>query len=289
MTLKAFGLNLTPPNTHTMWQRAMTHPDLLANVGIALVILLATFIISRLAADGMRRVARRFTQNDADRTLPEFLSQVVRWMLLTIGLVAVLNRLGVETASFITVLGAASLSIGLALQGTLGNVAAGLMILFTKPYRIGDTVRLGDTSGRAHRLGIFNTEIDNVDNIRVYVPNSKIFANDICNISTNGALKLEMKVDIGYEADLKATLERLTEVAKAQPDHLKTHEAWVGLHEFAASGITVRMWIWVLPANAHAARTQWMIDVKTALDAARVDIPYPHQVAVEKKLAIPAV
>jgi len=279
MTQKVFGIDLS---SHTLWQRAMTHPDALANVGVALVILLATVVISRLVADAVRKVARRMAQTDADRTLPEFLSQVVRWMLLTVGFVAVMNRLGVETASFVTVLGAASLSIGLALQGTLGNVASGLMILFTKPYRIGDSVRIGDTSGRVHRLGLFNTEIDNVENIRVYVPNTKIFSNEIGNISTNGALKLELKVDIGYDSDLEATLKLLTDVARAQPDHIQTHEVWAGFHEFAASGITVRMSIWVLPANALNARSRWIIDVKRALDGAGVDIPYPHQVAIEK-------
>ena len=282
MTLKAFGIDL---KSQTMWQRAVMHPDLLANLATALIILLATVIISRLVADAVRKVARRMAQTDADRTLPEFLSQVVRWMLLTVGLVAVMNRLGIETASFVTVLGAASLSIGLALQGTLGNVASGLMILFTKPYRIGDSVRIGDTNGRVHRLGLFNTEIDNVDNIRVFVPNAKIFSNDICNISTNGALKLELKVDIGYEADLEATLKLLSDVARAQPDHIQTHEVWAGLQDFAASGITVRMWIWVLPANALNARSRWIVAVKRALDGAGVDIPYPHQVAVEKVVA----
>ncbi|WP_443748004.1 mechanosensitive ion channel family protein [Asticcacaulis solisilvae] len=279
MTQKAFGIDFS---SHSVWQRAMTHPDLMANIATAAVIMLITIVISRLVANAVRKVARRMAQTDADRTLPEFLSQVVRWMLLTVGCVAAMNRLGVETASFVTVLGAASLSIGLALQGTLGNVASGLMILFTKPYRIGDSVRIGDTSGRVHRLGLFNTEIDNVENIRVYVPNSKIFSNDIGNISTNGALKLELKVDIGYEADLEATLKLLADVARAQPDHIQTHEVWTGFQEFAASGITVRMWIWVLPANALNARSRWMIDVKRALDGAGVDIPYPHQVAIEK-------
>jgi small conductance mechanosensitive channel len=279
MTQKVFGIDL---NSHSVWQRAMTHPDLMTNIAVAAIILLATIVISRLVANAVRKVARRVAQTDADRTLPEFVSQVVRWMLLTVGCVAAMNRLGVETASFVTVLGAASLSIGLALQGTLGNVASGLMILFTKPYRIGDSIRVGDTSGRVHRLGLFNTEIDSVDNVRVFVPNSKIFSNDIGNVSTNGALKLELKVDIGYEADLDATLKLLTEVAKSQPHHIDTHEVWAGFHEFAASGITVRMWIWVLPAHALDARSHWMIDVKRALDGAGVDIPYPHQVALEK-------
>ncbi len=283
MTLKAMGLTTSSTAADSkMLQKALAHPDLLLNIGFALGILVVTLVVSRLAADAVRKVAKRVSQTDADRTMPEFLSQVVRWMLLTLGLVAVMNRLGIETASFITVLGAASLSIGLALQGTLGNVASGLMLLFTKPYRIGDTVRVGDTNGRVKRLGLFNTEIDNLENIRVFVPNAKIFSNEICNISTNGALKLELRVDVGYDTDLAAAIDLLTGVAKAQPDHMTTHEVSIGLHEFAASGITVRMWIWVMPAVVLTARTRWMIDVKAALNAAGVDIPYPHQVAVDK-------
>ncbi|MEI9905857.1 MAG: mechanosensitive ion channel family protein [Asticcacaulis sp.] len=176
-------------------------------------------------------------------------------MILTLGFVAIMNRLGVATASFITVLGAASLSIGLALQGTLGNVASGLMLLFTKPYRIGDSVHVGEISGTVHRLGVFSTEIDSGDNVRVYVPNSKVFSSEICNLSANGALKIEVRVDVGYETDLKAALDLLLDVAKAQPDRLATHEPVTSLVEFAASGITARVWIWVLPAAAVSART----------------------------------
>ncbi|HVZ30089.1 MAG TPA: mechanosensitive ion channel family protein [Asticcacaulis sp.] len=274
-------------NGQKMWARAMTHPDLLTSIALALAILIVTLIVSRLAANAVKRVARRFSQTDADRTLPEFLSQVVRWMILTLGLVAVLNRLGIETASFITVLGAASLSIGLALQNTLGNVASGLMILFTKPYRIGDTVKVGEVQGRVHRLGLFDTEIDNLDNVRVMIPNTKIFSNEIYNISTNGALRIEVKVDVGYDTDLEAAMALLSRVAEAQPDHLDGHEVKVCVQDFAASGITLSVWIWVLPINRWSARTQLMIAVKKALDGAGIDIPYPHQVALEKKPPVP--
>ena len=170
--------------------------------------LIVTILVSGWVSDAVKRMARRLTPNEADRnSLPEFLSQVVRWILLTIGLVIFLNRIGIETTSFITVLGAASLSIGLALQNTLGNTAAGLMILFTKPYRIGDSVALGETKGRIHRLGVFTTEVDNYDNIRVFVPNAKVFATEIQNLTTNGALKIDLKVEVGYETDLAKALE----------------------------------------------------------------------------------
>jgi len=277
------GLGKTADEAHAWWTTTASRSDFLAHVITALIILVVTLFVSTWIYNGVKKLARRFVPNDADRTFPEFMAQVVRWMILTLGFVAVMNRLGIETASFITVLGAASLSIGLALQGTLGNVAAGLMILFTKPYRIGDTVHIGEVQGRVHRLGLFSTEINNADNVRVYVPNSKVFANEIVNISTNAAIKIDLRFDIGYDSDLKAALALLLDVAKAQPDQMSTHEPQVSLAEFAASGITVRVWIWVLPANALNARTQLIIAIKQALDKAGIDIPYPHQVAITKE------
>ncbi len=267
---------------HDAWQRFTTQPGFMMQIMTALLILIVTLFISRWVSDAAKRLARRFVQNDADRTLPEFLSQVVRWMILTLGFVAMMNRLGVATASFITVLGAASLSIGLALQGTLGNVASGLMLLFTKPYRIGDIVHIGEISGKVHRLGVFSTEIDNAENVRVYVPNTKVFSNEICNITANGALRIEVRVDVGYETDLTRALELLLEVARRQPDRLDTHEPSASLVEFAASGITARIWVWVLPSAGLAARTRLIVDIKRALDAAGIDIPYPHQVEISK-------
>ena len=286
-----FKLDLGPLNgfihevatyADALWHLVTKKPEMLANVGWAAALMAVTMVLSSLIGDAVKRVSRRLVHRDADRTLPEFFSQVVRWLVLLIGLVAVLNRLGVQTASLITVLGAASLAIGLALQGTLSNVAAGLMLLFTKPYRIGDSVKMGDVTGKVHRLGLFSTEIDNVDNVRVYVPNTKVFSNEITNMTTNGASRVELRVEVGYDTDLEAAVALLTEVAKAQADHLPAHEVSVHLHEFAASGVIVRMWIWTLPANALKAKTHWIIAVKKTLDAAGIEIPYPHQVAIER-------
>lgn len=275
-------LNDTAGEAKTWWSHIDHTSGFMTNAASALAILIVTLFISRWVSNGAKNLARRFVQNDADRTLPLFLSQVARWMILTLGFVAVMNRLGIETASFITVLGAASLSIGLALQGTLGNVASGLMILFTKPYRIGDSVKIGEVQGRVRRLGLFSTEIDNLDNVRVYVPNSKVFANEISNVTTNGAIRVEVRFDVGYATDLTAAMARLLEVAKAQPDLMEAPEPWVAVHDFAASGITLRVAVWVMPSHALVARTRLIVDIKTALDAAGIDIPYPHQVSINK-------
>jgi small conductance mechanosensitive channel len=265
-----------------VWAKLSEHPDLMANIGWAAAIFAITLMLSGMASDAVKRASRRLVHKDGDRTLLEFLSQVVRWIILAVGLVVVLNRLGVQTASLLTVLGAASLAIGLALQGTLGNVAAGLMILFNKPYRIGDTVYIGEIKGTVHRLGLFATEINNADNIRVYVPNTKAFSNEIYNITTNAALKIEVLVDVAYDTDLTKALDILMRVAMKQPERLSTHEPVVGLTVFGPSAITARIFLWVMPAHGNSARTSLMIDIKTEFDAAGIEIPYPHQVSLNK-------
>ena len=265
-----------------LWDNLSAHPQLMSNLAWAAGILLFTLILSQLTTNGVRRLSKRLAHHDADRTLPEFLSQVVGWLILVVGLVAVLNRLGVQTASLITVLGAASLAIGLALQGLLGNVAAGLVILFNKPYRIGDIVQLGEVRGTVHRLGVFNTEIDNTDHMRVYVPNSKIFAGEIVNLSTNSAIRIEVLVDVDYDSDLTMVLATLKEVAQRQPERLSTHDPVIGLASFADSGITARVHIWVMPSHALSARTELIVDIKAAFDAKGIEIPYPHQVEVRR-------
>ncbi|WP_303829064.1 mechanosensitive ion channel family protein [Asticcacaulis taihuensis] len=265
-----------------VWAKLGEHPDMMANIGWAAAILAITLMLSGMASDAVKRASRRLVHKDGDRTLLEFFSQVVRWIVLAVGLVAVLNRLGVQTASLLTVLGAASLAIGLALQGTLGNVAAGLMILFNKPYRIGDTVHIGEVKGTVHRLGLFATEINTLDGVRVFVPNTKAFTNEITNITTNAALRLEVLVDVAYDTDLRQALDILMDIAMKQPERLSTHDPVVGLTEFAASGITARVLLWVMPAHGIAARTSLMIDIKKAFDAAGIEIPFPHQVEISK-------
>lgn len=265
-----------------VWAKLGEHPDMMANIGWAAAILAITLMLSGMASDAVKRASRRLVHKDGDRTLLEFFSQVVRWIVLAVGLVAVLNRLGVQTASLLTVLGAASLAIGLALQGTLGNVAAGLMILFNKPYRIGDTVYIGEVKGTVHRLGLFATEINNADNIRVFVPNTKVFSNEIYNVTTNSALKIEVLVDIAYDTDLNQALDILRDVAQKQPERLSTHDPVIGFTQFAASGITARIFLWVMPAHGISARTSLMIDIKKAFDAAGIEIPFPHQVEISK-------
>jgi small conductance mechanosensitive channel len=269
------------------WQHLASKPDFFANIGWAALIFLITLAISNLASNTVKRASRRLVQKDGDRTLLEFFSQVVGWLVLVVGLVAALNRLGVQTASLITVLGAASLAIGLALQGTLSNVAAGLMILLNKPYRIGDIIRVGEVQGTVHRLGVFATEINNTDSVRVFVPNTKVFSNEIINITNNASMKVEVVVGVDYDSDLPFVARLLKQVADRQPDRLASPEPLVGYTDFADSSINAKVLMWVLPTQALSAKSALIMDIKAEFDRNGINIPFPHQVEVHKPMPAP--
>ncbi|MGZ3299247.1 MAG: mechanosensitive ion channel family protein, partial [Asticcacaulis sp.] len=141
----------------------------------------------------------------------------------------------------------------------------------------------GEVKGRVHRLGVFNTEIDNYDNIRVYVPNAKVFGNEIHNLSTNGALKIDLAFTVDYATDLKAALETVKGVVQRQPQRLPARDIWAGYEGFGDNGVMLRVQMWVQPSDVPAARNALIIDLKQAFDAAGIEIPYPHQVAVIRK------
>lgn len=214
--------------------------EMLGKIIITCLIFFITFYISQHLANTVRKTARKYAHTEADRTLPEFISQVLRWLVLLIGFVLILNQLGLETASFVTVLGAASLAIGLALQGTLGNVAAGLMILLNKPFVIGHTIKFGEFHGKVHRIGLFSSEIDTFDGMRIFVPNAKLFGNEVTNVSTHPHVRLELKIPLDHESDSQKAVLLLKALIDNHPACLSQPAAWVGLHEITDQSLVVR-------------------------------------------------
>jgi len=167
------------------WQQLLdSAAHLMANLLIALAILLFTLWAARSASRLAPQAAGRLRRGpNPDRILQNFIGSLVRYGVMAIGLVAVLQQLGVRTTSVIAVLGAASLAIGLALQGGLSNVAAGVMILLLRPYRIGDRVQLAGQVGRVRSLDLFMTKVTDLDNLQVFIPNGKVFGDVIVNYS----------------------------------------------------------------------------------------------------------
>ena len=264
--------------------------DLAVNVLIAVAIFIATIWLSKWISGLVRRGFKRLPRTAHDRTLQDFASSLVRYVIVIVGLVAVLRRLGVETTSIIAVLGAASLAIGLALQGALSNVAAGVMILIFRPYRVGDFVQIAGKSGTCRKLDLFSTEIADVDGLKVVVPNGKAFGDVVTNYTDIPRRRIELHFGVGYDDDLAKACELAKAIAAAEPRVLSDPPPWAKPTELAASTVTVTLRCWANVDGYWDTRFDVLKAVKTAFDKEGVTLPYPIQVTVPppETLSIPA-
>lgn len=247
---------------------------------IAIIILLVTLFAAKWAAAGTRRALSRVRGFRHDPTVLSFAVQVVRVIVLLIGLIAVLQRLGVQTTSIIAVLGAASLAVGLALQGTLSNVAAGVMLLILRPYRVGDLISVAGDVGKVQRLDLFTTQMIDANNVKIVVPNKKVFDDTILNLSGQKTRRMELKISVGYGANLSRTRDVLTEAAAAQAKVLKDPVPWAGVTNLLDSGVEITLQAWAQSGDYWQTRADVWQAAKEALDKAGIEIPFPHQVAV---------
>jgi small conductance mechanosensitive channel len=274
------GLNGNP----AVWQefvRWATH--FAVNLSVAILILIVTFWASRWIGRLVRRALGQLPGAQAsDTTLQSFVSSLVRWAIVALGLVAVLQQLGVQTTSILAVLGAASLAIGLAVQGALGNIAAGILILVMKPYRIGDTVEINAKIGTVKRLGLFVTELSDGDNLDVHMPNSKVLGEMIINYSTAANRRMELNFRVDYADDLDKALEVLIGCAKADSRIMKNPEPWAKVTALGDSAVTVTLRAYALLDVYWDARYDMLKRVKEAMAAAGMKVAYPYQAAVDR-------
>jgi small conductance mechanosensitive channel len=250
------------------------------SASIAILILIVTLFASRWAAAGTRRGLGRVKGFRHDPTVLSFAVQVVRVLVLLIGFIAVLQRLGVQTTSIIAVLGAASLAVGLALQGTLSNVAAGVMLLILRPYRVGDLINIHGNIGKVQRLDLFMTQMIDANNVKIVVPNSKVFDDTILNLSGQTTRRMELKLGVGYGANLSQARDVLVAAAIAHDKVLKDPPPWAGVTDLLDSSVEVTLQAWVASGDYWQTKADVLQSAKEALDAAGIEIPFPHQVAV---------
>jgi small conductance mechanosensitive channel len=266
--------------------------DLAANLTVAVLILVATLFASRWASKAARRALSRVRGFRHDPTVLSFAAQVIRVLVLIIGLIAVLQRLGVQTTSIIAVLGAASLAVGLALQGTLSNVAAGVMLLILRPYRVGEVIDLGGVSGTVQRLDLFTTQLSNANNHKIVVPNSKVLSDVVINLTGQKTRRIEINFSVGYGDDLNAARGVLAGVADAHDKVLKDPAPWTGVTGLLDSAVQITLQAWVKAGDWWQVQADLMQGGKEALDEAGIEIPFPHQVAVpygDEKDVLPVV
>ena len=255
---------------------------LAVNLTAAAVILMITLWVAGWARRLSRRALGRLPGAPGDTTLATFLSSLLRWGIIVVGVVAVLEQLGVKSTSILAVVGAASLAVGLALQGALGNVAAGVMILIMRPYRIGDWVEINGKAGLVKRLDLFITELSDADNLDIFVPNARVVGEIIVNYSKAANRRMELAFRVDYADDLDQAIAVLIATAKADPRVLADPEPWAKVTALGDRAVTVTLRAWASLPDYWDTRFDMIKRVKEALEAAGLSIPYPHQVTVER-------
>jgi small conductance mechanosensitive channel len=192
----------------------------------------------------------------------------------------VLQQLGVQATSVIAVLGAASLAVGLALQGTLSNVAAGVMLLVQRPYRVGDRVELNGRQGVVQGMDLFNTKLLDYDGLTLFLPNGKVFGDMIVNISRAGRRRIDLTFGVDYEDDLDLALATLLELANADRRVLSEPKPWSRVTALLDSSVAVTLRCWAHPDDWMDTKFDLVKAVKEMFGAKGLSFPYPHQVAI---------
>ncbi len=252
--------------------------DLMLTWGVRVLGALAVLVIGRVVAGMARRAVRRLLQRSSvDDTLIPFVSSLVYYLLLAFVLIAVLGLFGIPTASFIAVLGAAGLAVGLALQGTLSNFASGVMLLLFRPFRAGDFVEAGGASGTVAEIGIFNTSLNTPDNIRVIIPNSAIFGQTIKNFAANDTRRNDMTLGIGYDDDIDTAMAVIRKALEEDERVLPEPEPVIAVGELADSSVNLVIRPWCKRQDYWALRWDLTRRLKVELEAAGCSIPYPQR------------
>jgi small conductance mechanosensitive channel len=247
-------------------------PGFLVSFLAALVIFLlgrqVALWISHISAATMRR-------GRVDETLVKFTRSIVYWSLLAFVMVAVLERMGVNTTSFAALIAAAGLAVGLALQDTLGNFASGVLLILFQPFRVGNFIDAGGTAGIVEEIQIFNTVLRTPDNVRIIVPNSKITGCTIRNFASNEIRRIDLVVTCGYQDDLRAVKEFLEELLAAEERILDEPLPLVAVDQLADSGVNILVRPWVKTSEYWDIRWSLTEAIKNGFDDRGFHIPYP--------------
>lgn len=260
--------------------------DLAAIYGIKIVLALVIFIVGRWVAKSLSRIAERtMIKRQMDLALQHFISSLVYYGLVIFVLIAALSQVGIQTASLIAVVGAAGLAIGLALQGSLANFAAGFLILMFRPFKIGDYIEAAGTAGTVEKIMIFTTELKTPDNKKVIIPNGAVTSGNIINYSANDTRRVDLVVGVSYGDDIDKVKAALREVVLADQRVLADPPLNIAVSQLADSSVNLIVRPWVATGDYWGVYWDLTEAIKKRLDQEGITIPFPqrdvymHQVA----------
>ncbi|MCT7910871.1 mechanosensitive ion channel [Arcobacter lacus] len=239
-----------------------------------LIFFIGKWIVNKIVTI-LGKVLRRI--NGIDETLVKFLENIVYYALLTVVIIAALNKLGIATTSFLAILGAAGLAIGLALKDSLGNFASGVMIVIFKPFKVGDNVIASGVTGIVTEVTIFNTVFLTADNQKIIVPNSSITGGSITNVNANDTRRVDIIVGISYEDNIKHAKEVLANIINENSKVLKDKAVGINVTELADSSVNLTINVWVKSSDFASTKAELLESIKTTFDEVGISIPYPKQ------------
>lgn len=246
--------------------------------GIKLVAALAIFIIGKWLARLLGAVlSRALDRAKLDATLNRFITRIAHVLMLLVVVMAALDMIGVKTTSLVAIIGAAGLAVGLALQGSLANFAAGVMIIIFRPFKIGDFIDAGGVKGIVEEISIFTTNLRTPDNLAVIVPNSGITGGSITNFAAKDTRRIDLTFGIAYDDDIRVAKQAIWDVLKADERILKDPAPIVGVMELADSSVNLVVWPWVNRADFLVVKMDLNEKIKAAIEGAGCSIPFPQR------------
>ena len=243
-----------------------------------LIYLIGSWIIKKIT----KAVKKMMAKGSYDESLQKFLVNLVSWALKIFLIITVISTLGVETTSLAAVIAAAGLAVGLALQGSLSNFAGGVLLMIFKPYKIGDLIEAQDSLGVVKEIEIFTTKLVSPDNKLVIVPNGAMANGNITNYTAEGKIRVDTVIGVGYGEDIKKTKDVLMEVLTSNELVLKDPAPSVNVMELADSSVNFAVRPFCKPEHYWDVYFATYENSKLALDKAGIEIPYPHEVQINK-------
>jgi small conductance mechanosensitive channel len=247
--------------------------------GIRVVGAIVVLIVGRIAAGTLRGAIRRMmSKRQIDPSLIGFVTSLVYVLVIVFTVVATLSNFGVQVASFVAVLGAASFAVGFALQGSLSNFASGVMLLLFRPFGVGDYVTAGGVSGSVKQIDLFTTTLATPDNAKTIVPNSRVFGDTIHNYAGFETRRMDLPVGISYGASIEKAKSTLEDVIAAESRLLPDPAPMVAVTELADSSVNLVVRVWVKRGDYWDVKFGMTRAIKEALDANDIEIPFPQRV-----------
>lgn len=247
----------------------------------ALIVLVIGLRVARWLSGLIRKLALQ--HEEIDDTLGNFIASLVRWFLNAALVIAILQIFGVQATSFVAILGGLTIAIGLSMQGALGNIASGVMIMLFRPYKLGDYIEAAGVSGTVKDINLFQTVLATPNNVKILVPNSQAIAGVITNFSGYSTRRVDVVFSIDYKDDMDRAVELIREMIEAEERVLRYPEPFVKVTALSPSSVDITVRAWATSDDYWDVHFDITSKGKKVLDAAGMSIPYPHQVIIQKQ------